>query len=153
MDLKNTILYTGENGSVNVSLFVNPEDNSMWATEKIIAQILDTNQEKVSRHLKDIFSEGELDEKSVLDDFTICEENRMYKTTLYDIDAIISVSYRIDSKSAIEFRRWAIKIISDYIIKGFILDKQLLENGRFGENHFSELLDTVQEIRAYRMGF
>ena len=150
MELKDTILYTGDNGSVCVSLFVNPKDNSMWATQKIIAQILDTSQENVSMHLKDIFAEGELDENSVLDDVTISEEHGM---TLYDIDAIISVSYRINSKNAIEFRRWAIKSISDYIIKGFILDKQLLENGRFGENHFPELLDTVREIMACRMGF
>ena len=147
-ELVETILYTGEEESKCVTLFVNPEDNSMWATIKIISEMFDVSQSTVSSHLKNIFEEGELDEDSSVGNLTTTAfDGKRYNTRLYNIDAIISLSYRINSKEAIDFRRWSIKRISNYLIKGFILDEeQLKNNGRFGDDYFPELIEKTREI-------
>ena len=147
-ELVETILYTGEEESKCVTLFVNPEDNSMWATIKIISEMFDVSQSTVSSHLKNIFEEGELDEDSSVGNLTTTAfDGKRYNTRLYNIDAIISLSYRINSKEAIDFRRWSIKRISNYLIKGIILDEeQLKNNGRFGDDYFPELIEKTREI-------
>ena len=149
-ELVDTILYNGEEESKRVTLFLNPQDNSMWATQKIISKMFNVSQSTVSRHLKNIFEKGELDENSSVENITTTDfEGKRYNTKLYNIDAIISLSYRINTKEAIHFRRWAIRIIRNYLIKGFILDEELLKNnGRFGDNYFPEWIEKVREIRV-----
>ena len=149
-ELVDTILYTGEEGSQNTKLFVNTKDNSMWATQKIIAELFNVNKSTVSRNLKNIFDDGELDENSVVANFaTTASDGKTYNTKIYNFDAIISVGYRVNSKQATHFRRWATKVLKEYMIKGFVLDEELLKNnGCFGVSYFPDLLEKIREIRS-----
>ena len=102
------------------------------------------------KHLKNIFNEGELTKNSVISKMeTTANDGKKYNTNFYNLDAIISVGYRVNSKEATQFRKWATKILREYMVKGFALDIELLKNGsRFGKDYFDELLEKIKEIRA-----
>jgi len=119
------------------------------ATQKIIAELFNVNKSTVSRNLKNIFDDGELDENSVVANFaTTASDGKKYNTNIYNLDAIISVGYRVNSKQATHFRRWATKVLKEYMIKGFVLDEELLKNnGCFGVIYFPDLLEKIREIR------
>ena len=148
--LVDTILYTGEEGSESITLLISKEDHSMWATQKTIAELFKVNKSTISRHLKNIFEDGELDSNSVVANFaTTASDGKKYNTNIYHIDTIISVGYRVNSKQATHFRRWATRILKEYMIKGFVLDEELLKNnGRFGVSYFPDLLEKIREIRS-----
>lgn len=149
-ELVDTIVYTGEEGTESITMLINHEDNSMWATQKIIAELFKVTKSTISRHLKNIFEDGELDSNSVVAKFaTTASDGKKYNTNIYHLDAIISVGYRVNSKQATHFRRWATRILKEYMIKGFVLDEELLKNnGRFGVSYFSYLLEKIREIRS-----
>ena len=151
----NTLLYWGEEGAVSIEVIIDKENETMWATQKTIAGLFKVSKQNISYHLKDIFETGELDENSVVKEIlTTAPDNKKYSTKFYNLDVIISVGYRINSKNATQFRIWATKTLKEYIVKGFVLDDELLKNGtRFGKDYFDELLEKIRDIRASERRF
>ena len=151
----NFILYTDENGNVKVEVFL--RDETIWLTQKAMAELFGVQKAAVSKHLKNIFASGELNEKvvvSILETTTkhgaIAGKTQNKATKFYNLDAIIAVGYRINSKRATQFRIWATKVLREYMIKGFVLDDERLKQAKtvFGKDYFDELLERVRSIRA-----
>lgn len=143
------ILYNlpNEDGKVQVII----KDETIWCTQKAMAQLFDVGVPAISKHLKNIFEEGELFADSVVSKMEItASDNKRYNTTFYALDAIISVGYRVNSAKATHFRIWATKILKEFIKKGFVLDDERLKQGKttFGVDYFRELLERVRSIRA-----
>ena len=136
--------HSGEN-SIEVKVF----DESVWLTQAMIAQLFDKSRTTITEHLKNIFESEELDENSVCREFRhTANDGKIYNTKYYNLDAIISVGYRVNSKKATQFRQWATSVLKEFAIKGFVLDKKRLENGSFlGKNYFDKLLEEIREIR------
>ena len=127
------------------------KDETIWATQKAMAQLFDVGVPAISKHLKNIFEEGELPESSVVSKMeTTASDGKDYLTSFYSLDAIIAVGYRVSSVRATRFRQWATKILNEYIRKGFVLDDDRLKQGTavFGKDYFRELLEKVRSIRA-----
>lgn len=126
------------------------QDETFWLSQKGMAELFETSKQNISLHLKNCFDEEELDKESVVKDFlTTAADGKNYKTQHYNLDAIIAVGYRVNSKKATRFRQWATKTLKEYITKGFVLNDELMKNGRpFGRDYFDELLERIREIRA-----
>ena len=141
------LIFTSQSGedSIEVKVF----DESVWLTQNMIAELFDTTKQNISLHLKNIFENEELEEVSVVKDFlTTASDGKNYKTRYYNLDAIISIGYRVNSKKATQFRKWATAVLKEFAIKGFVLDKKRLENGTFlGKEYFEKLLEEIREIR------
>lgn len=136
-----------EEGKVQVVI----KDETIWCTQKAMAQLLGVGVPAISKHLKNIFEEGELQMDSVISKMeTTATDNKNYSTTFYSLDAIIAVGYRVNSMKATRFRQWATKILNEYIRKGFVLDDDRLKQGTavFGKDYFRELLERIRSIRA-----
>ena len=144
----NVIVYQAENESVSTNVLF--KDETFWMTQKDISKLFDVNVPAISKHLKNIFESGELVISAVISKMeTTAEDGKIYQTNFYNLDAIIAVGYRINSKKATQFRIWATGVLREYIIKGFALDDVMLKNGRsFGQDYFKELLRRVRSIRA-----
>ena len=144
----NVIVYQAENESVSTNVLF--KDETFWMTQKDMAKLFDVNVPAISKHLKNIFESGELDLLAVVSKMeTTAEDGKIYQTNFYNLDAIIAVGYRVNSKKATQFRIWATGVLREYIIKGFALDDVMLKNGRsFGQDYFKELLRRVRSIRA-----
>lgn len=143
------ILYNlpDENGKVQVII----RDEMLWCTQKAMAQLFGVDRTVISKHLKNIFDSSELQQDSVCAKFAhTAEDGKTYNTQFYNLDAIISVGYRVNSLQATRFRQWATKILNEYIKKGFVLDDDRLKQGKtvFGVDYFHELLERVRSIRA-----
>jgi hypothetical protein len=148
------ILYTSNSGDIKVNVFL--EDETIWLTQKSIGKLFGKAKATISEHLKNIFIEGELNENSVVRNFrTTADDGKSYETKFYNLDAIISVGYRVNSKQATQFRIWATKTLKEFIIKGFVLDDERLKQGNqvFGKDYFDELLERIREIRASERRF
>lgn len=147
-ELTEFLLYTTPNSEVKVEIFVNNE--TVWLPQKRMAELFGVNVPAISKHLKNIFECGELEEHSVVSILeTTAEDGKNYQTNYYNLDAILSVGYRVNSSQATQFRIWATKVLKEYIIKGFAMDDERLKNGRyFGKDYFKELLERVRSIRA-----
>lgn len=148
------ILYKTPNHDVKVEILV--ENETIWLSQQKIAELFDTTKQNVSLHVKNIFESGELDENSVVKDFlTTATDGKNYKTKHYNLDAIISIGYRVNSASATHFRIWASKILKEYIIKGFAMDDERLKNPNqpFGKDYFDEQLERIRDIRASERRF
>ena len=126
------------------------QDETFWLSQKGMAELFETSKQNISLHLKNCFDEEELDKEAVVKDFlTTASDGKKYKTQHYNLDAIIAVGYRVNSKKATRFRQWATKTLKEYITKGFVLNDELMKNGRpFGRDYFDELLERIREIRA-----
>ena len=144
----NVIVYQAENESVSTNVLF--KDETFWMTQKNMAKLFDVNVPAISKHLKNIFESGELVISAVISKMeTTAEDGKIYQTNFYNLDAIIAVGYRVNSKKATQFRIWATGVLREYIIKGFALDDVMLKNGRsFGQDYFKELLRRVRSIRA-----
>ena len=144
----NVIVYQAENESVSTNVLFKNE--TFWMTQKDMAKLFDVNIPAISKHLKNIFESGELVISAVISKMeTTAEDGKIYQTNFYNLDAIIAVGYRVNSKKATQFRIWATGVLREYIIKGFALDDVMLKNGRsFGQDYFKELLRRVRSIRA-----
>lgn len=153
LEKNNIILYKGDEGAATIEVLL--KDDTMWSTQKTMAELFDVNVPAISKHLKNIFSEGELVENSVVSILeNTASDGKTYQTKYYDLDAIIAVGYRVNSKKATNFRIWATETLKEYITKGFVLDDDLLKNGtRFGKDYFDELLEKICEIRASERRF
>ncbi|MSR86112.1 cell filamentation protein Fic [Candidatus Woesearchaeota archaeon] len=144
----NFLIYTTPKGDVKIEVFLHKEN--IWLTQKKIAELFVVDRSVITKHLKNIFESEELDENSVSAKFAhTAEDGKEYVTNYYNLDAIISVGYRVNSSQATQFRIWATKILKEYIIKGFTMDDERLKNGKyFGKDYFEELLERVRSIRA-----
>lgn len=154
--MKNIILYESPQGKVSIA--VRFENETFWLTQKTIAELFNTTPQNITLHLKNIFEDKELDIEATSKDFLQVqtegtrEVNR--KLTFYNLDAVIAVGYRVNSKQATQFRIWATNTLKEYIIKGFILDDERLKQGKdFGKDHFDELLARIRDIRASEKRF
>ena len=147
------LLYTTPDGDVRIDVLY--RDENIWLTQKRMAELFDVNIRTISEHLQNIFASQELDKDSVIRIFrNTAEDGKQYPTQFYNLDAIIAIGYRVNSKKATLFRVWATKILKDFIIKGFALDSERLKNGRkFGKDYFNELLEKIREIRASERRF
>jgi hypothetical protein len=147
-ELTDFLLYTAPGGDVRVEVFLHNEN--VWLTQKRMAELFDVETNTINYHLKEVFSSEELAEDSVIRKIRItAADGKMYLTNFYNLDAIIAVGYRVNSKRATQFRIWATKTLREYIIKGFAIDDERLKNGRyFGKDYFRELLERVRSIRA-----
>ncbi|KAA6328672.1 hypothetical protein EZS27_022454 [termite gut metagenome] len=134
---------------------VRVQNETIWLSQKLMAVLFDCSTDNISLHLKNIFKENELDENSVTEDFSVtASDGKNYKTKHYNLDAIIAVGYRVNSKRATTFRQWATSILRDYAIRGYVLDRKRMENGAFlGEDYFEHLLAEIREIRLSERRF
>ncbi len=142
------ILYQNETGNVNIS--VTYLNDTFWLTQKAIAELFNCSTDNVSLHLKNIFNSEELIQSSVTEEFSAtASDGKNYKTKFYNLDAIIAIGYRVNSKQATQFRIWATQTLRTFIIKGFVLNDDMLKNGKsFGKDYFDELLERIREIRT-----
>ena len=143
------ILYNlpDEDGKVQVII----RDETLWCTQKAMAQLFGVDRTVVSKHLKNIFESSELQQDSVCAKFAhTAEDGKIYNTQFYNLDAVISVGYRVNSLQATRFRQWTTKILNEYIKKGFVLNDDRLKQGEtvFGQDYFQELLERIRSIRA-----
>lgn len=144
----NIILYEMENHQETVS--VTFKDETFWLTQKAMSELFGVGVPAISKHLNNIFIDGELNESSVISKMeTTARDGKNYNTNFYNLDAIIAVGYRVNSKQATRFRQWATATLKEYITKGFVLNDDMLKNGKpFGKDYFKELLERVRSIRA-----
>jgi hypothetical protein len=148
-DINNFLLYTAPTGEIRVQVYL--QDETIWLTQKAMSELFGVNVPAISKHLSNIFEEGELQENSVISILeTTAADGKNYKTNFYNLDAIISVGYRVNSSKATQFRIWATQTLKEYIIKGFVMDDERLKQGTntFGKDYFKELLRRVRSIRA-----
>ena len=135
----------------NVSVDAIVKEESIWLSQKGMAELFECSTDNISLHLKNIFSSGELDKNSVTEKISAtAADGKNYPTQFYNLDAIISVGYRVNSRRATHFRIWATGILKEYMTKGFVLDDERLKQGKdaFGKDYFRELLERVRSIRA-----
>lgn len=147
-ELTDFLLYTTPDGTIKVETILNNE--TIWLTQDHITQLFGVQKPAISKHLKNIFESGELEEDrcvSILE--THLPDGRKYDVRYYNLDAVISVGYRVNSSRATQFRIWATNTLKEYIIKGFVMDDDRMKNGRFfGKDYFEELLERIRSIRA-----
>ena len=146
------LIFTKQNKEKTIEVFV--DDESVWLSQKLMAELFGTTRNNITMHLNKIFQE-ELNEKAVCKEFLhTANDGKNYKTKYYNLDAIIAVGFKINSKRAIDFRLWAINILKQYSVRGYVLDKERLKNGTFfNENYFDELLQEIREIRISERNF
>ena len=144
----NIILYEMENKQETVS--VTFKDETFWLTQKAMSELFGVDRTVITKHLNNIFDDEELDKNSVCANFAhTATDGKNYNTNFYNLDAIIAVGYRVNSKQATRFRQWATATLKEYITKGFVLNDDMLKNGKpFGKDYFKELLERVRSIRA-----
>lgn len=143
------LMYQSADEEVSINAMV--EDETIWLTQKGMAELFQTSKQSISYHVNNCFNEGELNRNSVVKEFlTTAADGKEYVTQFYNLDAIISVGYRINSRRATHFRIWATGVLKEYMIKGFVLDDERLKQGKtaFGKDYFRELLERVRSIRA-----
>ncbi len=143
------LIYNTPNNEVRVNVYL--ENDTVWLTQKAMAELFGVNIPAISKHLSNIFEDFELDENSVISILeTTATDGKKYKTKYYNLDAIISVGYRVNSSKATQFRIWATQTLKEYILKGFVMDDQRLKEGQnaFGKDYFKELLRRIRSIRA-----
>ena len=151
-EISNFVLYTTPNGDVNLDILL--QDENLWLTQKGISELFGVSKSTISHHLSNIYSDGELDKLATVRKFrTVQKEgSRAVQRELeyYNLDAIISVGYRVNSTKATQFRIWATNTLKEFIIKGFVLDDERLKQGQtvFGKDYFRELLERIRSIRA-----
>lgn len=151
------ILYTGNDGKVNIDVFV--QDENVWLTQKAMGLLFGVESHTITYHLKEIFKSGELDEKATTRKIRVVQNEGERQVTrkldFYNLDAIISAGYRVNSYQATQFRIWATRTLKEYIIKGFVLNDERLKQGNrvFGKDYFEELLERIREIRASERRF
>jgi len=148
------MLYTTPNGKVKVEIFL--RDETVWLTQAKIAELFGVDRSVVTKHLKNIFESGELEEDSVCANFAhTADDGKTYQTKFYNLDAIISVGYRVNSRQATHFRIWATQVLKEYIIKGFAMNDERLKNPNhiFGKDYFEEQLARIRDIRSSERRF
>ena len=151
--MSNIILYETPEGKIQVQ--VRLENETFWLTQRAMANLFNCSIDNISLHLKNIFSTDELNPNSVTEEYsTTATDGKNYRTKFYNLDAVIAVGYRVNSKQATQFRIWATQTLKEFIIKGFVLDDERLKQGKnFGKDYFDELLARIRDIRASEKRF
>lgn len=147
------LIFTSQAGEQSIE--ARYEDETIWLTQKLMAALFDVSIPTINEHLKNVFEANELDADSVIRKFRItAADGKSYATNHYSLDAIISVGYRVNSVRATQFRQWATRVLREFAIKGYVLDKRRMENGSFlGEDYFERLLAEIREIRLSERKF
>ena len=147
------LIFTRQAGEDGVEVRV--EGETVWLTQKLMAELFDVNVPAVSKHLKNVFEVGELAENRVVSILeTTAADGKKYKTNFYNLDAIIAVGFRVNSTRAVQFRQWATGVLRDFAIRGYVMDKERLKNGAFfSQKYFDSLLADIREIRASERNF
>jgi hypothetical protein len=147
------LIFTGQAGEQSIE--ARYEDETLWLSQKLMAELFGVDVRTVSEHLKNIFASQELAAESVIRKFRItASDGKNYQTQFYNLDTIISVGYRVNSIRATQFRQWATGVLREFAIKGYVLDRQRMENGSFlGEDYFERLLAEIREIRLSERRF
>ena len=151
------IFYTTDDGVVKIGVVI--QDETVWLTQKAMAELFGVNIPAISKHLRNVYESGELSQRATVSILEIVQTEGgrevRRKTEFYNLDAIISVGYRVNSQQATQFRIWATKTLKEYLIKGFALDDKRLKQGGqlFGKDYFDELLERIREIRASERRF
>lgn len=146
------VLYNIDKEDVNVKVAI--KDDTIWVTQRGMAELFDCSADNISLHLKNIYQDGELQESATAEDFSVVQNEGSRQVSrnikFYNLDAIISVGYRVNSRRATQFRIWATNVLREFIQKGFVLDDDRLKQGEsvFGKDYFRELLERVRSIRA-----
>jgi Virulence protein len=145
------LIFTSQSGSETIEVRV--EDETVWLSQKLMAELFEADVKTINEHLKNIYASGELKEDSTIRNFQIVqnegERNVSRNIKFYNLDAIIAVGFKVNSDWAVQFRQWAISILRDYSLKGYVLDKERMKNGNFlNENYYDQLLAEIREIRA-----
>ena len=148
MEENNLIIYKNSNGEIVVDALY--KDETLWLSQKGMSKVFECSTDNISLHLKHIFEDNELDKNSVTEKCSLtADDGKKYNTTIYSLDAIIAVGYRINSKKATEFRIWATKILKEYITKGFALnDEKFINGNKYDSKYFDELLERIKTIRV-----
>ena len=141
------LFFTAQDGTIKIEVWYS--DETIWLTQKRMAELFGVESNTIAYHLQEIFKSGELDENSVTRIFrATASDGKAYNTKFYNLDAVISVGYRVNSMRATAFRKWATEVLRGYMVKGFALDDERLKNGsHFGKDYFQELLERIREIR------
>lgn len=147
------IIYRAEDGKIKID--VRFQDETVWLTQKLMAELFQTTIANINIHIKNVFDEGELSQDSVIKDFLItASDGKKYHTNFYNLDMIISVGYRVKSHVATRFRQWATQQLREYIVKGFVMDDERLKHGaNIGSDYFDELLERIRDIRSSEKRF
>ena len=146
------LLYKNPKGDIKVDVWL--QDETIWMPQKKIAELFDVNVPAISKHLKNIFDNGELDKKATVSNMEIVQKESgrdvKRKTEFYNLDAIIAVGYRVNSKRATQFRIWATQVLKEFVIKGYTMDVERLKNPKpiFGQDYFQEQLEKLRDIRS-----
>lgn len=151
--IENFVIYQTETGKVNVEVYF--QEETLWLTQKVMAQLFNKGRSTITEHLKNIFKEGELNEKVVCRNFRhTAQDGKNYTTKFYNLRAITAVGYRVNSQEATAFRKWATEVLHEYIIKGFAMDDERLKQMKhFGRDYFDEMLERIREIRISERRF
>ena len=156
-DQNQFLLYTAPNGAVKVDVFF--KDETVWLTQKALAELFGVQVPGINKHLKNIFDSGELAREATVSKMEIVRAEGAREVAreveFYNLDAIIAVGYRVNSYQATQFRIWATKTLREFLIKGFVMDDERLKQGQkaFGRDYFDELLERIREIRASERRF
>lgn len=149
------ILYTTEDGRSQIRL--RAKDQTVWLTQREMAELFDVTTDNVGLHLKNIFEDGELSREATTEDSSVVQiegSREVRRTvTLYNLDAILAVGYRVRSPRGVQFRRWASTVLKEYLLKGFVLDDERLKNPDDRPDHFDEMLARIRDIRASEKRF
>ena len=141
------LVYTAEDGSSRIRVLL--EDETVWLTQMMLAALYETTKQNISLHIRNILSEGELDESAVVKDYlTTASDGKQYRVKHYNLDMIIAVGYRVRSPRGTQFRQWATEHLREYLVKGFTIDDERLKGGGGLADYFDELLARIREIRA-----
>lgn len=149
----NILIYQTEEGNTKIDVIL--ENETVWMTQKAIAELYQSTKQNISLHIKNIFEEKELDEDSVVKFYlTTARDGKMYKTKHYNLEMILAIGYRVRSHRGTQFRQWATERLNEYLVKGFTMDDDRLKEMRnFGEDYFDELLERIRDIRASEKRF
>lgn len=147
------LIFTSQTDGNTIEVLV--QDENVWLTQELIAKLYDKSRNTITEHLKNVFVSSELDENSVCRKFRRTgTDGKSYNTKFYSLEAIISVGFRVNSERAVAFRQWAISVLKDFSIRGYVLDKERLKNGTFlNDDYFDHLLEEIREIRASERRF
>ena len=146
------ILYTTDDGKSQIQL--RSKDQTVWLTQREMAELFDVSTDNIGLHLKNIFADGELEQSSVTEESSVtAADGKSYLTKLYNLDAILAVGYRVRSPRGVQFRRWASAILKEFLHKGFVMDDERLKNPDGRPDHFDEMLARIRDIRASEKRF
>ncbi|MDV0445532.1 hypothetical protein MmiAt1_11150 [Methanimicrococcus sp. At1] len=147
------LIFTSQSGENTIEVRV--AEGTVWLTQKLMAELFETTKQNISMHLTKVFENNELNQNSVVKDFfTTSPDGKNYNTKFYNLDAIIAVGFKVNGERAVSFRQWAIQVLRDFSLRGYVIDKERMKNGSFlNESYFDQLVDEIREIRTSERRF